>query len=317
MADYVLVIIAFIVGTIGTLVLGLISKWIDRKVTARVQWRKGPPWFQPFADVLKLLGKETIVPETARKTGFLLAPLLGFAAVSVAATLIWMANINPVSGFFGDVIVVLYLLTIPSFALIIGGSASGNPLAAVGAGREMKLIIAYELPMLLAILAAIYGSANSFSLGQLISGDTSNTIGIAATIGCVLAFIVSLMCIQAKLGLVPFDIAEAGCEIASGPYIEYSGAALAILHLTKAMMLAVLPLFLITIFWGGFDVTFANGVGAGLLGILAAVGKYVLILVVLVLVRNTNPRVRIDHALKFFWFMMTPIAIVALVLSLI
>ncbi|MCK5271866.1 MAG: NADH-quinone oxidoreductase subunit H [Sedimentisphaerales bacterium] len=308
----VLVIPVFAGATAGTLLLGLLSKWIDRKVTARIQWRKGPPWYQPFADVLKLLGKETIVPEAAGMTGFLLAPLLGFAAVSVAATILWVANFSPESGFVGDVIVVLYLLTVPSLALILGGSASGNPLASVGAGREMKLIISYELPMLLAVLSAIAGSTNSFNLGGLAIAETN---GLPATIGCVIGFIVILMCIQAKLGLVPFDIAEAGCEIASGPYIEYSGAPLAIFYLTKAMLLAVMPMFAVTVFWGGFSCTNADGdVSIG--NIAASIGKYVLILVVLTLLRNTNPRVRIDHAMRFFWFIMTPLAVTGLVLSM-
>ena len=92
-----LVIPAFLGATAGTLVLGLISKWIDRKVTARVQWRVGPPWYQPFVDVIKLMGKETVVPEGARMTGFLLAPLAGFSAVSVAATILWLANFQPES----------------------------------------------------------------------------------------------------------------------------------------------------------------------------------------------------------------------------
>jgi len=301
------VIPVFAGATAGTILLGLISKWIDRKVTARVQWRVGPPFYQPLIDVIKLLGKETIVPESARMTGFLLAPLLGFAAAAVAATILFMANLDPDAGFVGDVIVVLYLLTIPSLAIILGGSASGNPLAAVGAGREMKLILSYELPMLLAILAAIVGSSGDFRLGEL---TRSNTAGICPTIGCVLGFIVILMCIQAKLGLVPFDIAEAGCEIASGPFIEYSGAALAIIHLTKAMLLAVMPIFAVTVFWGGFSF-------ASILAGIASVLKYVLIIVIVVLVRNTNPRVRIDHAMRFFWFMMTPVAIVALILSMI
>lgn len=299
------IISVFAGATAGTLVLGLASKWIDRKVTARIQWRVGPPWYQPLADVLKLLGKETIIPEGAQMTGFMLAPLLGFAATAVAATILWAANLRPDIGFVGDTIVVLYLLTIPALAIIWGGSASGNPLAAVGAGREMKLLLAYELPLLLALLAAIIGCGGDFRLGGL---KTAETLGALPTIGCVLGFIVALLCTQAKLGLVPFDIAEAGCEIASGPFIEYSGAPLAIFYLTKAMLLAVMPIFLITVFWGGFSLA-SWGAAA------ASVGKYVLVLVVLTLVRNTNPRVRIDHALRFFWYLITPLAVVALVLS--
>ena len=310
-----LAILVFAGATTATALLGLISKWIDRKVTARIQWRKGPPWYQPLADIIKLLGKETIVPHAAGGTGFLLLPLVGFAAVSVAATILWWINFNPESGFIGDVIVVLYLLTIPAITIILGGSASGNPLAAIGAAREMKLLLAYELPMLLVILAAIVGSTIADSTTGLAAGfqlgtiKTAQTVGFPASLGCVIGFIISLMCIQAKLGLVPFDMAEAECEIATGPFIEYSGAPLAIIHLTRVMLLAVMPLFIITIFWGGFSFNSAWV-------ILASLGKYVLVLVVLILVRNTNPRVRIDHALRFFWYIMTPLAIVALTLSM-
>ena len=70
----------FVVAVLGTIILGLVSKWIDRKVTARVQWRVGPPLLQPLLDIVKLLGKETIVPRQARRAGFLLAPVFGFAA---------------------------------------------------------------------------------------------------------------------------------------------------------------------------------------------------------------------------------------------
>jgi len=303
---YIWVIPAFVAATAGTLLLGLLSKWIDRKVTARVQWRVGPPWYQPLADILKLLGKETLAPDGSRGTGFLFMPLLGFAAVSVAATILWWITLRPGSGFIGDVIVVLYLLTIPALTIVLGGSSSGNPLAAVGAAREAKLLLAYELPLLLVILAAIIGADTSFALGAL---KQSETVHILPTIGCVLGFIIAVLCMQAKLGLVPFDIAEADCEIATGPFIEYSGVPLALIHITKAMMLAVLPLFIITIFWNGLSF-------GSVLGIFASLGKYVLVLVLLVLIRNTNPRVRIDHALRFFWFLLTPLAVIALVLSM-
>ena len=312
----VLPISAFAAATTGTLALGLISRWIDRKVTARLQWRVGPPWYQPLADVIKLLGKETLLPDTARGTGFLLMPVVAFAAVSLAATILWWVTFSPTSGFVGDLIVVWYLLTVPGLTAVLGGSMSGNPLAAVGAAREMKLILAYELPLLLAVLAAIMGATADVAAGgttfagfRLGALKLAETQGVWATIGCVVAFIVALMATQAKLGLTPFDIAEAECEIAGGPFIEYSGAPLALIHMTRAMLMAVMPLFLITIFWGGFS--FASiGLAVG------SILKYVLVIVVFVLVRNTNPRIRIDHALRFFWFGMTPLALIALVLSM-
>ncbi|MFH0965502.1 MAG: complex I subunit 1 family protein [Planctomycetota bacterium] len=296
----------FILALVGTAALGLASKWIDRKVTARIQWRVGPPWYQPLADFVKLLGKETILPESARGTGFLLAPIIALAATAVAAAILWAANFRPGVGFVGDVIVVLYLLTIPSLALILGGSASGNPNASAGASREMKLLLSYELPFIVAILAAALGSGRSLSLSSLVGAHATN--GLAAA-GSVLGFIVAVFVVQAKLGLVPFDIAEAECEIMSGPYVEYSGGALALWYLTRAMLTAILPVFVITVFWGGMLFT---SLGAAA----ASIGKYVLVLVLTVLIRNTNPRVRIDHAMRFFWFFMTPVAALALILTL-
>ena len=88
-------------GLLFTAIVGLLTQWVDRKVSARVQWRVGPPWYQPFADILKLLGKEIVIPEGAKRTGFLLAPLAGLAAVGVVSTMLWLANISD-AGFVGD-----------------------------------------------------------------------------------------------------------------------------------------------------------------------------------------------------------------------
>ena len=118
-------------GFLFCAVAGLLATWVDRKVTARLQYRVGPPWFQPFADIAKLLGKETIVPEGSAKYTFLGAPLVGLAGVTLVGTLLWLVGLNLGRTFVGDLIVVMYLLTLPSLAIIIGGSASRNPLAAI------------------------------------------------------------------------------------------------------------------------------------------------------------------------------------------
>jgi NADH-quinone oxidoreductase subunit H len=112
-----------------------------------------------------------------------------------------------------------------------------------------------------------------------------------------------LLAIQAKLGLVPFDIAEAEQEIMSGPYIEYSGPVLAMFKITRAMMLFVLPLFLITMLWGGIASWWS-------------VPKFLAVIVLIILIKNTNPRVRIDQALKFFWTAVTALSGAGLVLAM-
>ncbi len=305
------IIIIVMLGIFGTAFLGLLMAWVDRLVTARVQWRKGPPIYQPLADILKLLGKETVVSETASVGMFLLAPVLGFVGVCVASVILWAVAINPGVGFVGDLIVVVYFLTFPSLALILGGSASGSPYGAVGASREMKLVIGYELPFILALVpailkaGAIFGLNGSFRLSAILEAQQNGAV--AASLGGFLALLCVLAVVQAKLGVVPFDQPEAETELMGGVILEYSGPPLAMIRLMRAMLLFVLPFFVITVFWGGVHLSGWGWLTTPL--------KFVVLLVLIVLMRNTNPRLRIEHALKFFWFMVTPIAVIASVLS--
>jgi len=271
-------------GFVFTVCLGLIASWVVRKVSALVQWRVGPPVLQPFYDVIKLAGKETLVPEQAQRAVFMSAPLVGLASVLLLSTMLWRITIAPAELFVGDIIVAIYLMVLPSLALILGSSASASPHAAVGTSREMKLVMGYELPLVLAFIVVVIKAGGQLSLATI--AQQTPVLSISGF----LAFLVALLCVQAKLGFVPFDIAEAETEVASGVLIEYSGALLAIWKLMQAMMLVALPLFLVMVFLGGF--------GASLW---AGLGKYVLILVLMILIKNTNPRVRIDQAMKFFW----------------
>jgi NADH-quinone oxidoreductase subunit H len=303
---------AFLAAAAGTLVLGLVLKWVDRKVTARVQWRVGPPWYQPMVDILKLMGKENLMPATARGTGFLLAPLIALVAAAVAAAVLWHALLWPHQTFVGDLIVLVYLLMIPALMTMLGAGASGNPHASVGASREMKLLLSYELPLLIALLVAIARTAGagggwSFRLGQLITAQQSSA-PVAWSLSGVLALVIAILCTQAKLGQVPFDLAEAECEIMSGVYVEYSGPSLASWLMTRAMLAAALPLLLIAVFWGGLY-------RGAWWGYLTFAGKYLLLVVLVTLIRNTNPRLRIDQVMRFFWFRLTPVAAAALILA--
>ena len=294
-------------GFLLTAVIGLLASWIDRKVTARVQYRVGPPILQPLIDITKLLGKETCIPRGASKTTFLMAPVVGLTSVILVSSLLWVNNINSNNSFLGDLIVVLYLLTIPSISIMIGGFASRNPLASLGASREMKLILSYELPFVLAVLVPVIKSNFSLRLGEILGFQAQNGV-IVGNLSGFLALVVALLCMQAKLALVPFDIPEAETEITSGPLIEYSGSGLAIYRLMKNMLLFVLPFFLIILFMGGLRF---DG-----LHLLSGVLKYVGLIVLITVIRNTNPRVRIDQAVRFFWGPMTTIAIIAVIFAL-
>jgi NADH-quinone oxidoreductase subunit H len=303
---------AVVLGFLATPVIGLLLKWVDRLVTARIQWRKGPPLYQPFADVLKLLGKETVVSEDCSAGVFLAAPLVGVVGLGVAASILWAAALSPKAGFVGDIIAVVYFLVFPALAIILGGSASGAPHGALGASREMKLVVAYELPLILALAAVILNAAAAlrtaptFRFADILQAQQQSGPLLCSLSGA-LAFVCALAVMQAKLGLVPFDQAEAETELMGGAILDYSGPPLALIHLGRSMLLLVMPMLVITVFWGGISLT---GWGP-----LAALGKIVVLLVVIVLVRNTHARLRIDQAVRFFWFFVTPLAVIACALS--
>jgi len=276
--------------------------WVDRKVTARLQWRVGPPWYQNFVDIVKLLGKETIVPEGARWT-FLLAPFAGLLSLVLVTTILGEALLSPAQSFMGDVIVVLYLLAIPAIALIVGASSSRNPLASVGASREMKLLLAYELPFILSVITVIIKSGGALQFGQILEHqqDFGSHIGyFSGGLACGVA----VLCATAKLGLGPFEIAEAEQEIMGGTLIEYSGFPLALFKLSKAMLLYCMPVLLIVLFLGKDTSP------------LFVIAKFVAIVVIFILIKNTNPRLRIDQAMRFFWGPVTVLAIMAAGLAL-
>lgn len=286
--------------------MGLLIGWVDRKITARLQWRKGPPWYQNFMDIMKLFLKETLIPEGASRVMFFIMPLIAMAGAALFSTILLVINKTPSSGFIGDLIVIVYLLMIPPIALMLGGFASGNPLASLGGSREMKLMLSYELPFLLSLTVPIMKCGYVISIGKIITFQQSGAAVITSASG-VISFIVMLFCIQAKLGFVPFDMPEAETEITSGPYIEYSGRMLAVFKITKAILHFALPVLLITLYFGGIHFTPE--------GFLRNIFEYVVILVIMIVIKNTNPRVRIDQAVRFFWRLPVLLAIIAVILA--
>jgi NADH-quinone oxidoreductase subunit H len=293
-------------GLLFLLVAGGFLSWFDRKITAWVQFRKGPPMLQPLYDFVKLMSKETILPRNASRMTFLSAPIFSAAGAAIAGLLIVLPAFGVSGGFRGDLIVIFYVLAIPSLTYIMGAMASGNPLASLGASREMKLIIAYELSFLLIIAAIILKAGFSLEIAGIMAAQQSGGAFIGSVSG-VLLFIALLMCIQAKLGFVPFDAAEAETEIASGFLIEYSGPPLAFIKLSKYILILVLPVLAVVLLLGGFNL---EG-----WGILWAVLKILLVVLLVTLVRNTNPRLTIKQAMRFFFVWMNLLVVVAIVLA--
>ena len=291
-------------GFLFTAILGLTVGWVDRKVSARFQYRVGPPFLQNFNDFFKLLGKETIVVKDSVKSMFVIAPFVSFAMLVLVSAIIGTSLFFNIS-FGGDLIVIMYLLMIFSVMVVIGGSSTGNVYSSIGSGREIKLLLADELAFILVLLVPIIKSGYQINLENILTAQV-NGMFINSASG-IIAFIIGLLCIQAKMTLPPFQIPEAETEIVEGPFMEYSGPLLAFWKLNHFMMYVIFPFLLILLFWGGFSF---NGID-----ILWSVLKYLLIVVLMIIIKNTNPRVRIDTALNFFWKYATPLTLIAIVLA--
>ncbi|OAA30683.1 hypothetical protein AT15_09645 [Kosmotoga arenicorallina S304] len=287
-------------GLVFTAFCGMIAWWIERKLSALFQHRVGPPWYQNFIDFFKLLGKESIVPADSAGIMYSISPLIAFASVVAFATILGSAVFLKLE-IAGDLILLLYLSSLVSTGIFLGASASANVYAAIGASREIKMLLADELVFVMVVLVPVVKSGFSFRLEAVL-----NTSAITSLSG-VIAYILGLMCIQAKLALQPFDLPEAETELAGGVEIEYSGVLLGIWKLTKAMEFFIYPLFLSVLFFG---------IGKGLVGILLSVLFYLITLIILVIMKNVNPRVTIDKMLNFFWKVLSPLALIALVLAL-
>lgn len=294
-------------GLLFSGVIGGFISWLDRKITARVQFRSGPPLLQPLYDFIKLLNKETILPQHGSRTTFVLAPVLAVFGAAISAVFILLPLLGLEVGFSGDLLVIIYLLNIPPLAYMMGALASGNPLASVGASREMKLILSYEVPFLLVIVSVIIKAGMTISFAEIIAYQTANGAFIGSLSG-IIGFVVILLCVQAKMGLVPFDMAEGEGEICDGIAIEFSGSTLAMVKLTKYIIFFILPAFLAGLLFAGLNF---NGIN-----ILWSILKIFVIVLLITLIRNTNPRVRIKQAMKFFWLWMNLLAVISIVLAI-
>ena len=297
-------------GFLFVAVIGLLLAGIDRKILARMQKRIGPPIMQPFYDFFKLLGKETIVPHSANRTAYLLAPIMGLVSLIVVALFIPIFSFSTFSG-NADLIVILYLLTVPAVALIIGGSASGSPFAGIGISREMVAMMAYELPLVIVLLSVakkVGGDSLCFSLQQIVEWQANN--------GCALfqwslipAALAMLLVIPAEVGTQPFDVAEAETEICEGPLVEYSGAPLGVFKLNTAMKMFIMTSLFTALFLGGID----TGILALNAVILVAI-CIALTVLCMTLIHAITARLKIEHLFKFYWTVVAGLAALSLIL---
>ncbi len=289
-------------------VFGLLFMGIDRKVTAHMQHRIGPPVWQEFLDFGKLLGKEDITPAAAQGVMFTLAPLLALGAAVTVMLLLPINSAQPALTSVADLIVIIYLLNIPAICIMLGGYSSACPFGAIGASRYVVQLFSYELIFIVTALTAAV-KVGSLSLGGIVTYQVQNGwLAFKAP----LAAAAMLVAAQGKLLRVPFDIPEAESEIVHGPFTEYSGPKLGLMRLAYGIELfAVAGLITVLFFGGPVAHTIA---GVQIPGVVSFLIKTFAIVLLTTNIRNIAARVRIDQALKFFWTIIALLAIVNLII---
>jgi NADH-quinone oxidoreductase subunit H len=287
--------------------LAFAVEYIDRKLYARLQNRVGPPWFQPVADFIKLSGKEDIIPDDANPRIFKLMPVLAVVSAVSAFFYIPLWREKALFYFTGDVIVLLYLLTIPTVALFLGGWYSTSVYSKIGAVRALTQLFAYEAPLFMSILGPAL-LANTWSLSEM-------TIFYAGHPGyCVfnlLGFAIAIVALLGKLEKVPFDIAEAETEIVAGTLTEYSGRLLALFRLAIDIEMVVGAALLAAVFFP-FGLKEWAPLGFGLF-----ILKVLLIVAILSVSRTVFARLRIDQMVSFCWKYLAPFAFLQLIVDLV
>ncbi len=283
------------------LLLSPLLEGIMRKLRARIHSRIGPPVLQPYYDLLKLLGKENL------KTGdpwLAFAPILALGATLTASLLIPLGGQPPLAG-AGDLLVFLYIVGISAVAVVFMGMASWSPYGFLGSAREMMVYLTVE-PVLFITLITAAVHARSLRLYDLVLWNHAMGPQISMLIAAIAYFLV----LQAQLGRLPFDIAEAETEIMGGPSVEMSGPKLALFKWTVHAKLLIFAALFAEVFvpW---PKVFQLVPDLGL-----TLGKVFLIVLVIAGIDAVNPRLRIDQAIVFF-FGVTMVSLAGLALALV
>ena len=315
MMDALLEVVYLLVfpGFLFLLAYAFFFQFLDRKIAARMQNRVGPPLLQPFADFIKMLGKEVIDPDGVDRRAFDVAPILALAAVMTAFLYVPIVGNSPLA-FQGDLVLVLYLLTLPTIVLFLLGWLSRNVYSTVGGVRAVTQMFIYEVPFFLALLAPAL-MAGSWSITDIVAWEQSHVwFAILQPIG----FVIAIIGLQAKLERTPFDIPEAETEIVAGPTTELTGRRLAVMKLTMDVSLGVGSALVVALFLGGplLPWTIAPNWLGWIVGFLVFFAKTLAILLVLSSIKVATGRIRIDQLNEVGWKYLASAAIVQVAIVL-
>jgi len=304
----VLVTLFIFPGVAFLVACALLFEWIDRRTIARLQARVGPPWFQPLADLVKLLSKESILPRQADRPICTALPVVSLAAVLTAALYIPVGG-RVVYGFEGDLIVVLFLLSLPALFYFLAGWVSVGIYSIIGGSRSVLQYFSYEVPFLMALSAPAI-LTGSWSISDIITQQAESAwVVLAQPVG----FLLAIVGLIGKLKRVPFDIPKAKSEVVGGPLTEFSGRKLALWRLVVDIQTVAGIFLLVNMFLGGGDLTLLQG--SAPLGLARAVTFSIKALGMLLTLSVTSvlyARLRIDQLANLGWRILAPLGLLQL-----
>ena len=295
------------------LVVAILLVWIERKVVARFQDRLGPnrlgPWglIQPLADVIKLLIKEDITPDGADRVPYNLAPILALATVLLLWAVIPLAPTILGSDINVGVLYIVSAGAISTLGIIMAGWSSNNKYALLGAFRTVAQMVSYEVPMVISLLVPVL-LANSMGINRIVAEQNVWFI-VVAPIAALIFFITSI----AEIGRSPFDLTEAESEIVAGFHIEYTGMKFGLFYAGELLHALTIGALFSSLFLGGW-----RGWGAEafpILGVVYLFLKAFLGYYVIMWIKYSVPRIRIDHMLAFNWKFLTPLSLASLIMT--
>lgn len=284
--------------------VALLLAWVDRKALAVLQGRVGPPIYQPLADLLKLLGKEDLDTEGSDARLAALLPMISLACALTAGLMTPVGN-HAVISFEGDLMVTLFLLSVPTLGLFLAGWIVPSVYNMLGGNRSLLQFFCYEVPLLLG-LAGPAALARTWRLAALMSAQSAYHWHVLAM---PVGFAVATLGLIGKLERVPLDTPHAKAEIGAGPLTEYSGRKLALWRLTAWVQTLVGINLMVAVYLGGADVVWPYwGFGVYAVKVVGYMGG-------LALVQALYARLRVDQVAEMSWRLLVPLGLLQLAVT--
>ncbi len=311
-------IITAILVVFGTLLL----VYLERRTLALFTLRYGPNRtgyegiMQTVADAIKLLVKENCTPKASRKILFFTAPLIVFCPIISAFCLLPLSGNYIPLNIAPSIVLIMALISIPVIGVFLAGLSSGNKYSLLGAMRSISQALSFEIPLGICVLAITF-MAGTLNINEIILAQNGpyglfNWYFIPQILGCVVFFI----CTLALLNRTPFDLSEAESELVSGYNVEYSGIKFAMFFLGEYALLFLVSLVFTALFFGGYLSPFGNWILPNsfvfLEQIFWLILKTFLVILTIILIRATLPRLRYDRLLEFSYKILLPLALINL-----